>query len=137
MGKDDGTWGAETAAAANRFRAAQGLDPTPFLDVALLQAMNHEHVEVPNLTADVLNRSAGVPLYAGTSTIRALQRELSQAGHNAGAIDGVWGDNTRDAVRAYQRAHGLETTGTLTLPTLAALGINVASDRQPLRTASP
>jgi peptidoglycan hydrolase-like protein with peptidoglycan-binding domain len=52
---------------------------------------------------------------------------LAKKGHEAGAVDGVWGENTRQALRDFQREHDLEETGTLTLPTLAALGIDVTS----------
>jgi peptidoglycan hydrolase-like protein with peptidoglycan-binding domain len=68
-----------------------------------------------------------VALQAGAAAIRALQRELGERGHEAGAIDGVWGANTRQALRDFQREHDLESTGALTLPTLAALGVNIAS----------
>jgi peptidoglycan hydrolase-like protein with peptidoglycan-binding domain len=68
-----------------------------------------------------------VPLQAGPVAIRALQRELAQKGHEAGAVDGVWGENTRQALREFQKDKDLEPTGTLTLPTLSALGIEVAS----------
>jgi peptidoglycan hydrolase-like protein with peptidoglycan-binding domain len=72
----------------------------------------------------------GVPLLAGPVAIRALQRELSKSGNEAGAVDGIWGENTREAVRQFQKEHNLERTGTLTLPTLAALGIKVAGDQE-------
>jgi peptidoglycan hydrolase-like protein with peptidoglycan-binding domain len=73
-----------------------------------------------------------VALQAGAAAIRALQRELGERGHEAGAIDGFWGENTRQALRDFQREHDLESTGTLTLPTLAALGVTIA--RQDART---
>ena len=57
--------------------------------------------------------------------LRSLQRELSAKGHDVGRVDGEWGENTRAAVREYQRANNLESTGTLTLPTLASLGMSI------------
>ena len=61
--------------------------------------------------------------------MRALQRELSADGHEPGAIDGEWGENTRQALRDFQRERDLEPTGTLTLPTLAALGVDLTNER--------
>ena len=129
-GTIDGSWGPGTAQAAAEFRAKHGLEANPGLDIALLRVMNQQQAAVPKLAAAATSRTRGVPLHAGTEAIRALQRELSEKGHQAGAVDGVWGENTRAALRDFQREHGLETTGTLTLPTLAALGIDLTSRPQ-------
>jgi peptidoglycan hydrolase-like protein with peptidoglycan-binding domain len=127
-GSIDGAWGAATARAAGKFRSAHGLEDDTGLDIALLRALNQQHAAVPKLPEAATLRTTGVPLHAGPEAIRALQRELSQKGHAAGAVDGVWGENTRQALREFQRAHDLEATGTLTLPTLAALGIDITSN---------
>jgi peptidoglycan hydrolase-like protein with peptidoglycan-binding domain len=124
-GELDGLWGESTAAAANKYRVAMGLEADEGIDIALLQALNQQRSEVPKLSERVTSRNDGAPLYAGPVTLRALQRELSAKGHDAGAVDGKWGENTRDALRSFQREHELESTGTLTLPTLAALGIDI------------
>lgn len=128
-GAIDGAWGPQTARAANKFREAQGLEASEGLDIALLRALNRQGATVPKLAAAATLRTEGVPLHAGPVAIRALQRELSQNGHEAGAVDGVWGENTRQALRSFQHEHSLEPTGTLTLPTLAALGIDIASKK--------
>ena len=127
-GAIDGAWGRETAQAANEFRKKHGIEASPGLDIALLRALNQQRSAVPKLVAAATLRTDGVPLHAGPTAIRALQRALSQDGHNAGSVDGVWGENTRQALRSYQKSHSLEPTGTLTLPTLAALGIEIAND---------
>lgn len=126
-GQIDGAWGPETARAANRFREAKGLEASAGLDIALLRALNQQRSDVPKVASAATSRTTGVPLQAGPVALRALQRELGEHGHEAGAIDGVWGENTRQALRGFQQEHELETTGTLTLPTLAALGIDVTS----------
>ena len=43
--------------------------------------------------------------------MQALQRALGELGFYDGPIDGIDGPRTRMAVAAYQRAHGLESTG--------------------------
>lgn len=124
-GELDGVWGSRTAQAANKYRQANGLEANDGIDIALLRAMNQQDGDVPKLAAGATSRTEGVPLHAGPSAIRALQRELSDAGHEAGDVDGVWGENTRQALREFQSDHELESTGTLTLPTLAALGVEL------------
>ncbi len=42
---------------------------------------------------------------------QALQRGLTAAGYDAGTPDGVIGDKTREAIAAYERAHGMAVTG--------------------------
>ena len=127
-GAIDGVWGEGTAAAANKYRREHGLEASAALDIALLKAMNAERAPVPKLAPGATARSSGVPLMAGPTALRALQKELSAQGIATGNIDGAWGEETQRAVREFQRKHELETTGTLTLPTLAALGIDVTRD---------
>lgn len=127
-GQIDGIWGEGTAAAANEYRREHGLEATAGLDISLLRAMNAERAPVPKLAPAATERSTGVPLVAGPTALRSLQKELSAQGIPTGNIDGAWGENTRRGVREFQRKHELEPTGTLTLPTLAALGIDVTHD---------
>lgn len=51
----------------------------------------------------------------------ALQSDLTAAGYYQGEIDGVYGPQTVDAVRALQEANGLPQTGTVDKATEAAL----------------
>lgn len=108
-GQIDGAWGPDTARAANRFREAKGLEASGGLDIALLRASNQQRSDVPKVASAATSRTMGVPLQAGPVAIRALQRELGKHGHEAGAIDGVWGENTRQALRGFQQEHELET----------------------------
>ncbi|MBQ6756771.1 MAG: phosphodiester glycosidase family protein [Oscillospiraceae bacterium] len=50
-----------------------------------------------------------------------LQWELNSKGYDCGAIDGVFGTNTENAVKAFQRDNGLEVDGIAGLKTIAAL----------------
>jgi len=59
-----------------------------------------------------------------------LQQLLEQAGYSPGAIDGVFGSATEEAVRAYQEAAGLQADGVVGEQTWAVLtgaGAEVAS----------
>ena len=44
--------------------------------------------------------------YPTHSRVAELQRRLAQAGYYHGAIDGILGPRTRQAIRAYERDHG-------------------------------
>jgi peptidoglycan hydrolase-like protein with peptidoglycan-binding domain len=43
--------------------------------------------------------------------VKAVQRELSQRGFDAGIPDGLLGDQTRSAISSFQKEHGLTVTG--------------------------
>jgi Putative peptidoglycan binding domain len=57
------------------------------------------------------------------STVSAAQAELVSRGYYRGAIDGIVGPQTRDAIGRYQRDHGLTVSGVLTADTLQSLGL--------------
>jgi peptidoglycan hydrolase-like protein with peptidoglycan-binding domain len=59
---------------------------------------------------------------ADRAEIERMQKALKQQGHDPGPIDGVMGNQTRDALRAYQKKQGLEATGQLDEATTAKLG---------------
>ncbi|MBQ2782965.1 MAG: peptidoglycan-binding protein, partial [Oscillospiraceae bacterium] len=56
------------------------------------------------------------------SDVRALQEALRKAGYNI-AADGVYGAETRNAVRQYQSAQGLGVDGIAGQQTFGSLGI--------------
>lgn len=55
------------------------------------------------------------------SRVADVQRALAREGYYDGAIDGVIGPVTRNALRRYQRAHGLEGTGQIDQALIEAL----------------
>ena len=56
-------------------------------------------------------------------TISTVQNDLAQLGYYTGAIDGVFGADTRTALTRYQIDRHLEVTGSLTNETLQSLGL--------------
>ncbi len=52
-----------------------------------------------------------------------VQEALAQQGYYYGAIDGVLGPETRDAILRFQADHGLATTAAIDEPTLDTLGL--------------
>jgi peptidoglycan hydrolase-like protein with peptidoglycan-binding domain len=61
------------------------------------------------------------------STVSQVQYTLARKGYYHGAIDGSLGPGTRNALRRYQRSHGLDATGRVDRPVIEALGLRYTS----------
>ena len=59
--------------------------------------------------------------------VRSVQEALKGKGHDPGPIDGVMGPRTKQALRAFQRAQNIQTTGQLDGSTASALGVTLSS----------
>jgi Putative peptidoglycan binding domain len=57
------------------------------------------------------------------SSVRRVQAALAKEGYYRGAIDGSFGPATQNALRRYQRNHGLGVTGEIDRPVIQALGL--------------
>ena len=53
-----------------------------------------------------------------------MQEQLAQAGYYQGAIDGVIGNGTRNAIRSYEEANGLPVDGRLDTELLRSMGLS-------------
>lgn len=82
--------------------------------------LNWNQSSVYTLTAaELASRLAGAPAYdprdpepgLSPDRMKQLQQELEQRGHDVGGVDGVLGNNTREAVRAEQKRLGLPVDG--------------------------
>ncbi len=60
--------------------------------------------------------------------VAALQKTLNSQGYWCGTVDGIFGANTYAAVKKYQNANGISTTGTVGPLTRKALGLSSASN---------
>ena len=54
-----------------------------------------------------------------------VQAALMRSGHYHGDIDGVLGESTRAALRAFQKDGGIKQTGRMDIETLTLLGIPI------------
>ncbi len=61
------------------------------------------------------------------STVKTIQRKLKNWGYYNGAVDGVFGSQTKSAVKYFQRKNGLTADGIVGNKTLAALGMSTNS----------
>lgn len=60
-------------------------------------------------------------------TVRTIQQKLKNWGYYTGSIDGIYGSQTRSAVRYFQQRNGLTVDGVVGAKTAAAMGISLKS----------
>lgn len=110
----DGRMGPQTEAALVNFQRAEKLQPTGKLDRQTIAALG-------------LNKSGqtaqGTSGRYPPSTIRKVQETLNARGYKAGPANGTLGDETRAALRQFQKSESIAVTGRPNPRTLARLGI--------------
>jgi len=107
-GAADGLFGSSTRRAVRAFQAQAGQAADGFPTLALLQALRAR----AGVSVEPAPTRAPIPLQ--TRGIRDLQRILNQLGYPAGRADGRIGPQTRAAIRAFERARGMEVRGRAT-----------------------
>jgi membrane-bound lytic murein transglycosylase B len=105
-GEPDGLFGSKTRGAVRGFQADQGLAADGFPTLALLDRVR--------VRAGIAPEPTRHPIGLQRAGIRELQRLLNRLGYGAGPADGRIGDRTRAAIRAFERARGLEVRGRAT-----------------------
>ena len=65
--------------------------------------------------------------------VRTMQVYLNALGYNCGTADGIFGNKTVEAVKAFQEAEGLTVDGIAGTQTLETLAARAASKPQPIR----
>ncbi len=79
---------------------------------------NEDYASSPYVQTAVLRQGAS------GGEVKELQRRLKQWGYYSGAVDGIYGKGTVEAVKAFQRKNGLTPDGVAGLETYKALGMN-------------
>ncbi|MDY2880063.1 MAG: spore cortex-lytic enzyme [Candidatus Borkfalkiaceae bacterium] len=69
------------------------------------------------------------------ATVKQIQQKLKNWGYYTGAVDGIFGSQTRKAVVYFQSKNGLVADGIVGTKTLAALGIVVTNTQQTANSA--
>ena len=80
-----------------------------------------------NIMVITFFQSAEAAVYRQGSTgdaVRTIQTKLSNWGYFSGAIDGIYGPKTEEAVKYFQRKNGLTADGVVGPATLRALGMS-------------
>ncbi len=70
----------------------------------------------------------GVCVATTVSENKAIQQKLKELGYYKGSVDGVYGQGTRSAVIAFQKANGLTADGIVGPKTASALGVTLNSE---------
>ena len=86
-------------------------------------------------TQDRHGDAGGYSHSMNSDTVRKVQQALREKGHNPGAIDGVYGPQTAQALREFQRSQSLVASGRMDQDTLANLG--VGWEATPDRSTAP
>jgi peptidoglycan hydrolase-like protein with peptidoglycan-binding domain len=114
----DGRMGPQTQAAIVNFQRAEKLQPSGKLDRPTLMALGLQKAD---------GTARANPGRYGPATIRKVQETLNARGYKAGAPNGVLGESTRTALRAFQKSENIVVTGRPNPRTLAHLGITEQS----------
>lgn len=80
-----------------------------------------------NIFIIALAQNADAALYKKGSSgaaVTEIQRRLKSWGYYSGSVDGIFGSQTEQAVKYFQRTNGLTADGQVGNQTLAALGMN-------------
>ena len=110
-GPIDGTLGSQTTAAVREYQRAYRLPQTARLDETTLRSLLPDRFQTPIGPTGLSNREV----------IIQAQRQLKALGFDPGTTDGDVGPQTEAAVREYQRAYRLPTTGVLDEATVRSL----------------
>lgn len=123
-GGADGVFGVVTATALGAFQTSAGLKPTAVVDDATVAALAAAPAASGGQSG---GQGATSPLlglkYGSTGpAVKTLQETLVKAGVPVrGGADGVFGLATQNALRQYQQAVGVATSGRVDEPTASAL----------------
>ena len=100
------------------------------LAVGLIYALFavQSHIKpLPPAAQDVLLPAAVLRQGARGGEVKEVQRRLKQWGSYNGAVDGIYGSRTREAVKKFQKKNNLTADGIVGLATFRALGMNASA----------
>jgi len=115
-----GTVGTLTRDAVVQFQRNNGLAADGVIDAQLVTAVRKVW------TARYSNQPTRTVLSTGArgENVRSVQRRLSELGYYKNAQDGIFGNNTKNAVVAFQKEYRLNPTGRVDGQTWQALGFD-------------
>ncbi len=141
-GSADGIYGNDTVSAVKAFQKNMGLTADGEAGASTLAALNSA-ASTPIPTAAPTPVPTQAPVVTGVlkkgdrgDEVKALQEKLIALGYLSGSADGVYGNDTFSAVKAFQRSQGLTADGVAGASTLLAL-VEAAATPTPAPTATP
>lgn len=96
--------------------AAAGLLLAPAFDGREAQAQAQTQAQAPVSYVQPLSPQAQ----------KEVQRQLKELGVYSGAVDGIWGRDSQEALERFQQTRGLQVTSNLNQATLATMGLKPA-----------
>ncbi|MBV9251932.1 MAG: peptidoglycan-binding protein [Acetobacteraceae bacterium] len=123
-GAVDGVWGTDSEAALQRFQQNHQLQVTGQLNQATVASLGLDPAALiqPSPAAQVPPVPPAATLRP--SSVRAVQARLRSLGFYSGAVDGVWGAGTQQAIEQFQQGRGLQPNGQLNPATITAMGLS-------------
>lgn len=124
IGSVDGIFGQKTLAAVKAFQKAQGLPVDGIVGPNTWQALFGGPQPPPSPKP-----YPGYLISYGSqgSYVADIQQRLKQMGYNVGSVDGIFGQKTMAAVKAFQKAQGLAVDGIVGAKTWDALFSNMST----------
>lgn len=123
----DGVAGPRTFARLNALLADGSGKETPVLTPPSDQASGETGAKTPLANVPRLNTERTLRRSSRSGYVTRLQKALIALGYYTGSADGYFGSGTEDAVKAYQRARGLEADGVAGRATLRRINSDVQS----------
>ena len=124
-GVADGLWGTRTRSAITRWQTANRLSATGYVtaqQVRVIAQQAGSSVDPDTGGTVTGNDQVEERLLSLTyAERREVQSRLTSLGFSTGGVDGVFGQNTRQALAAWQRDTGMRASGYLTADQLRAL----------------
>lgn len=133
VGVVDGVWGDDTQLAVNLFQCAIGYTERDYATSSMLNKLYSKKAPVYDPYAPLKKGDKG-------TDVLIMQTTLAIMGYNPGKLDGVYGANTVEAVKAFQKVAGLKVTGeadAATLKVLYSLDCPLNPDVYPTATPTP
>lgn len=75
-------------------------------------------------TTSTIEPTAIISASSNSSDIKLIQKKLKNWGYYKGSVDGIYGSQTKSAVRLFQKRNGLKVDGIVGNKTLQAMGIS-------------
>ncbi|MGN0774106.1 MAG: peptidoglycan-binding protein [Candidatus Ventricola sp.] len=140
-GAIDGRYASATQAAVQEFQEHNGLTADGIAGRQTQDLLYGSSAQPKNFIVSASSADEEyLLLKLGTSgvEVRKLQARLAELGYYAGGVDGVYGETTASAVKAFQRANGLSGDGQAGAQTQSKLYANTARyASSPVATADP
>lgn len=124
-GRVDGVWGDQSRMALSNFQRDRNLPQTGMIDTETLAALG-----VASPASSVAHSRPRGPAPQSSAMVRDVQERLKEKGYRVGAIDGIWGPQTQQALSAFQKDQQLSQVGPLDEQTMVALGVEAESNQQ-------